>query len=200
VVLFTAPLGDFMTGGEGLAAVPGRQQQFRQSVATALEYAEALNSDYVQFVAGRCESADPRVREQYLATYVDNLDYATEAFAGLSTELLIEPINSVKFNNFLIDTPAMARQLSSGLSLIFDTVHLALMGIDPVQEWLQHSSAYAHIQLADSPDRTLPGTGTVDFPQLCECVNKSDYGGWIGAEYWPANSSEETRQALESGL
>ncbi len=200
VVLFTAPLGDFMTGGEGLAGVPGRHQQFRESVDMALEYAEALNSSYVQFVAGRCESTDPRIREQYLATYADNLDYASEAFAGCNTELLIEPINSVKFENFLVDTPAIARQLGSGLSLVFDTVHLALMGLDPVQEWQEHGGAYSHIQLADSPDRTIPGSGTVDFPHLYESINKSDYAGWIGAEYWPANTSEETLQALESAL
>ena len=93
VVLFTAPLGNFMSGGEGIAAVPGEQAAFRDSVALALEYAQALDARFVQFVAGRCARAnhDARRRDAYLKTYVDNLHYALEAFAPGATRILSRP-------------------------------------------------------------------------------------------------------------
>jgi hydroxypyruvate isomerase len=58
VALFTAPLGDFMEGGEGIAAVPGREREFRASIEQALEYADALRATQIQFVAGRCLGQD----------------------------------------------------------------------------------------------------------------------------------------------
>ena len=42
VALFNIPAGDLTTGGQGLAAVPGRERAFRAAVAAAARYAAAL--------------------------------------------------------------------------------------------------------------------------------------------------------------
>lgn len=200
VVLFTAPLGDFMEGGEGIASVPGRQAEFQDSVSIALEYADALSANYVQFVAGRCIDPSSSVRERYAETYRDNLAYAVEAFSSRATEILIEPINSLKFEDFLIDFPSKARKLETGLSLVFDTVHLAAMGVELAEEWRLNSGDYAHVQIADLPDRAFPGTGVLNFPDLMQAIEESSYAGWIGSECWPQGAEQSTRSALESAL
>jgi hydroxypyruvate isomerase len=191
VVLFTAPLGNFMSGGEGLAAVPGEQAAFRDSVSVALEYAGALDARFVQFVAGRCSggSGDAQKRSRYLATYVENLHHALEAFVGTGTRILVEAINTRDFPDFLLATPTQVREVTrqfpqGSLAEIFDSVHLALMGLDPVAEWREHGKRYAHVQLADAPDRSPPGSGTLDFPALLREIAESGYQGYLGAEYW----------------
>ncbi|MCZ6832051.1 MAG: TIM barrel protein [Gammaproteobacteria bacterium] len=190
VVLFTAPLGNFMSGGEGIAAVAGKQAAFRDSVALALDYAQALDARFVQFVAGRCAGAeaDPRRREHYLNTYVENLHYAVEAFAPINTRILVEAINSRDFPDYLLSTPAQVREVTrkfaAGLvAEVFDSLHLAVMGVDPVLEWRNHAGRYAHVQLADAPDRSPPGSGTLDFPALFREIAASGYQDWLSAEY-----------------
>ncbi len=198
VVLFTAPLGDFLEGGEGVACVPGRQDDFRDSVARALEYAEALEAEYVQFVAGRC--LDAAQRNRYLNTYAENLAFALDTFSASGTQVLAEAINSVDFPHCLLACPDDIRALSVSVPLIFDPVHLVQMGIDPVLEWREHAADYQHVQLADVPGRCLPGGGTIDFAALVTSIFDSAYPGWISAEYRAGSMEQCSRQAFAVSL
>jgi hydroxypyruvate isomerase len=216
IVLFTAPLGSFMSGGEGIAAVPGEQLAFRDSVSLALEYAEALQARYVQFVAGRClvggegEPAQERL-QLYRDTYIENLQYAVDKFAQSGTRVLVEAINSVDFPGYLLSTPNAVREVTTHFPAgevgeIFDTVHLAQMGLDPVQEWRANAARYTHVQLADVPGRLPPGSGILDFPALFREIAASAYEGFLGAEYWLAPDYEnhldwmsKARHAWEAG-
>jgi hydroxypyruvate isomerase len=42
IVLISTPPGNWDNGDRGLAAIPGRQKEFRESIATAIQYATAL--------------------------------------------------------------------------------------------------------------------------------------------------------------
>jgi hydroxypyruvate isomerase len=193
VVVFTAPVGDFMTGGQGLGCVPGKQRQFRDSVAVALEYADALQAQWVHFLAGRC--TDPARREDYLDVLVGNLDYALDAFAGVGTGVVFEPINRRDFPGFVVSSPAQAREVMARvdgpLGCIFDTLHLDVEGIDPAQEIAEHAACFAHVQLADTPGRQTPGSGTLDWQGFYQALATSSYKGWVGAEYHPGNDTSE---------
>jgi 2-dehydrotetronate isomerase len=52
MVLFDAPMGDWSGGDRGLAAVPGREAEFRAGLARAAEYAHALDCSLVHVMAG----------------------------------------------------------------------------------------------------------------------------------------------------
>jgi len=47
MVLFDAPMGNWDAGDRGLAAVPGREKEFRDSLARVVEYGHALDCDTV---------------------------------------------------------------------------------------------------------------------------------------------------------
>ena len=206
-VLFTAPLGDFLEGGEGLAAVPGRQREFRESLAEAREYASALGCDQVQVLAGRC--LDDRQRDSYLAVLAENLEYACEVFQDAETRVVLEPINNRDFPAYLLSTPGevwsfLDRMGLDEIGVVLDTAHLSAMGIDVCQELADRGSGYCHIQLADGPERCAPGSGELDFSSVAAALGRSDYSGWLGLEY-RASSREpldldwlaEFRRALE---
>ena len=50
--LFNGPPGNQDAGERGLASLPGREAEFRQSVATALEYARVLGNERLHLMAG----------------------------------------------------------------------------------------------------------------------------------------------------
>src|ERR1700751_5596382 len=51
-VLFNLPPGDFAKGERGIAALPGREKEFRDSVQQALEYARILAVPRLHVMAG----------------------------------------------------------------------------------------------------------------------------------------------------
>jgi len=192
VALFTAPLGDFMEGGEGLACVPGRERAFADSLQQALEYADALQATNIQVVAGRCrgQEHEPAKRERYLATFVSNLGRALEAFRPTRTRLVLEAINTSEFEDCLLNRPEhvfelMERVGGGEIGAVLDTQHLYRMGIDPVKEMQGNGERYCHIQVADAPDRSQPGSGEIDFSAFYRAIRDGGYRGPIGAEYHP---------------
>ncbi|MGC2399603.1 MAG: TIM barrel protein, partial [Acidobacteriaceae bacterium] len=85
-VLFNAPPGNWAAGERGLAALPGKVEEFRAGIRTALEYAQVLGCPRIHVMAG----LQPGLR----STFVDNLAWAAELAAPAGVRLLIEPINT----------------------------------------------------------------------------------------------------------
>src|SRR6202795_4039370 len=52
LVLMNAPPGDFGGGERGLAALPGREKDFRRTFGEALEYASTLDCQRIHVMAG----------------------------------------------------------------------------------------------------------------------------------------------------
>ena len=76
-VLFNLPPGDWEAGERGLTCLPGREEEFRASVAEAIRYAEALDCPRVHAMAGLVpEDADDAMRARCTETYLSNLRYA----------------------------------------------------------------------------------------------------------------------------
>ena len=51
-VQVTLPFGDTSRGEKGLAALPGREAEFRQGLASAIEYAKVLGAQWIHPMAG----------------------------------------------------------------------------------------------------------------------------------------------------
>jgi hydroxypyruvate isomerase len=47
LVIFNVAADDLLQGGEGLAAVPEKQQQFQEALATTVEYAKILKPEAI---------------------------------------------------------------------------------------------------------------------------------------------------------
>ena len=192
LVLFNVAADDLLAGGEGLAAVPEKQAQFRAAVAQALVYAELLRPRVINVLPGRC--LNPKRLPEYLATFKTNLRYAAEAFAALGISTVFEAINTTDMPGFLIHRHAqmlavLAEAAQPNLRLQYDIYHMAMMAEDSAGFFQQHMDKIGHIQFADSPGRGQPGTGVVDFSALFEIIEASGYQGWVGAEYKPIGGS-----------
>ncbi|MBM3336795.1 MAG: TIM barrel protein, partial [Betaproteobacteria bacterium] len=91
-VLFNLPPGDWAAGERGLGALPGREQDFRDGVEKALDYALATGTTRLHALAGivpaHADLAECR------DAFVRNLRYACERVARHGITLLIEPINT----------------------------------------------------------------------------------------------------------
>jgi hydroxypyruvate isomerase len=192
LVLFNVPADDLLQGGEGLACVPEKQDQFREALALALDYAKILQPDAINVLPGR--SLDPSRFDAYLSTFKRNLCLAADAFSPLGVKTVFEAINSLDMPGFIIDTSAKMLAVRDKLQradvyLQYDIFHMLRMGEDPAAFIAEHADRIGHIQFADCPGRAQPGTGIADWAEIFSAIDRSGYDGRTGAEYKPSGGT-----------
>jgi 2-dehydrotetronate isomerase len=190
-VLFNLPPGDFAKGDRGIAAIPGREREFRSSVQLALEYASILELRRLHVMAGITHGIE---QEKARATFLSNLEFALSQTTDL--ELLIEPINNRDFPGYYLTTIEAAAGILAALKhprlkIQLDWYHAQIMGGDLTRRTERFFSDVGHIQVAGVPDRGEPDRGEVNFSHLFSLVDKLGYEGWIGCEYKPAAKTED---------
>jgi 2-dehydrotetronate isomerase len=190
-VLFNLPPGDFAKGDRGIAALPGREKEFRDSVQRALDYARILAVPRVHVMAGIAQGIEP---ERARATFLSNLEFALGQTADLN--LLIEPINNRDFPGYYLTTieqaaAVLAALKHSRLKIQLDWYHAQIMGGDLGRRTERFFGDIGHIQVAGVPNRGEPDRGEVNFSYLFKLVDKLGYDGWIGCEYKPAGKTED---------
>ena len=104
VVLINVPAGDLTTGGPGLAAVPGREQAFRDAVRECARYAKALSVRVVNVLAGAPPAGADRAR--CMERLVINLRHAAEVMSEIGVRVVTEPVNLRVRPGFLLSTSA----------------------------------------------------------------------------------------------
>jgi hydroxypyruvate isomerase len=190
LVMFNLPAGDFAKGERGLAALVGREDEFRDSVERAIIYARHLNCDRMNCLAGLASSDDARAR----ALLVENLRWAATRLSAENIKLMIEPINSFDMPGFFLTTPAQAIAVMNdvghdNLFLQYDIYHAHRMGSDIPAELAVMAPRIAHLQMADYPGRHEPGTGEIDFNLLFRLMAQHCPGMPIGLEYRPKSGT-----------
>jgi hydroxypyruvate isomerase len=189
-VLFNAPPGDWDRGERGLACLPGREEEFRQGLARALDYAQALGCPRVHVMAGLAPAgADRAVLRR---TYLANLGWAAQQAALRGVDLLIEPINTRDIPGFFLNRQDEAHAVvaevgAPNLKVQMDLYHLQIVEGDVAMK-LRHylpTGRVGHLQIAGVPQRHEPDLGEVNYDYLFEVIDELGFDGWIGCEYRP---------------
>ena len=193
-VLFNLPPGDWEKGERGMCCHPNRQNEFRESVAVALEYANGLGCKQIHAMAGIKPEGIPE--EALLEIYAENLKYASQFCAQQNVRLLIEAINSRDMPGYFLNHSAKAisvieKVASSNLWFQYDIYHMQIMEGDLSQTITELLPRIAHFQIADTPGRHEPGTGEINYPFIFSKLDELGYKGWIGCEYRPIAGTVE---------
>ena len=187
-VLFNLPPGDFAKGERGLASLPGREEEFRAAVDTALSYAKELGTLRLHAMAGLRQGGADR------AVYVKNLHYAASKCESAGLTLLIEPINTRDIPGYFLNTQADAAAIceevgSPALKIQMDLYHLQIVEGDIEMKLRKYFSRCGHVQIAGVPERHEPDQGEVNYPHLFRVLDELGYAGWVGCEYRPAGNT-----------
>jgi len=189
LVLFNAPAGDFEARGErGLAALPGREDEFQTSLLKALDYAAICNCSQVHVLSGVVQQGANRT------TLVKNLRWACPIAEAAGVTLLLEPINGRDFPGYLlqrtVEATAIIGQVGcDNLRLQFDLYHRQIMEGDLLAALREYLPLIAHVQIAQPPDRGEPDAGEIHYPTVLDALDRMGYPGWVGCEYRPRGST-----------
>lgn len=186
---------DWDAGERGLAALPGRQEAFRASIHTAVDYAVQVGKPMIHVMPG---NMTPELdRSRCMALFLDNIAWAADLANTAGITLILEPCCRARFPHFLyhrIDEGVeVVKELGrANVKLCFDTFHIQ-MEEGAIADRLQAAWPHiGHIQVGNVPGRHEPGTGEIHFPYLLDLIEKLGWDRWIGCEYTPSGHTLDT--------
>jgi hydroxypyruvate isomerase len=193
-VLHNLPAGDWTKGERGVACLPGREVEFREGVAAAVAYAEALGCKQLNCLVGVTpKGADEK---SIRSTLVGNLRFAAKALEDAGVRLLVEPVNRYDIPGFYLSQSRQTLDLfdeigEDNLWLQYDVYHMQRSEGELAATIESLLPRIAHVQIADNPGRNEPGTGEINYDFLFRKLDEIGYAGWIGCEYKPRSATLE---------
>jgi len=186
LALFNFPPGDWAAGERGLAALPGREDELRAGVETALRYAQSTGVSRLHLMAGLADATDPVARQ----TFRDNVAWTAARLADANLDLLLEPINRRGMPGYFLNDFDEAAALIAdldlpNLKLQFDFYHCQIIHGDVTTRLRVMLPMVGHVQIASVPSRQEPGSEELNDGYLFAELDRLGYPGFVGCEYLP---------------
>ena len=177
----------------GLAAMPGREDAFRETFAEAMHYARALSVSTIHVMSG---TPHPRALSEARAVFLSNMRMAAAEARRAGVTLLIEPLNVYDRPGYFVsrsdEVVALLEELGEDcVKMMFDIYHVQIMEGDILRRMDKHWPHIGHIQVAGVPSRHEPDVGEVAYGAIFRALQQRRHAGWIGAEYWPRGTTQE---------
>src|SRR6266705_75256 len=187
------PPGNMHVGEFGLAAVPGREQDFGSLFRQALDYITAVGGRQIHVLAGR---VPPEQRPAAARVFIANLERAADLAAEKAITLLIEPINPRDRPDYFLTRAEHAAAIIGAVGrpnvrIQFDFYHAQIVGGDLIRRFEKHLALVGHVQIAAVPSRHEPDEGEVNYSEIFAMLDRLGYGRWVGCEYRPRARTED---------
>src|SRR5690349_1182713 len=167
--------GAVSRGEFGLAALPGREAEFRAQFEKVLEYALHCGAGAIHVLAGMTANTTAS-----RTTFVENLHFAASLVSQHSVTLLLEPLNPHDNPGYFYSKVSEALELLKELALPniklqFDAYHVARTEGDVVSKLRQCMPHIGNVQIAGGPHRNEPDDGEFDYRELFAELSRVDY-------------------------
>ncbi|MVW59872.1 TIM barrel protein [Massilia sp. NEAU-DD11] len=183
---------------------PADHDKVLAAIADAIPVAQRFSGAGMVVASGFTR---PDVPEQaQFDAAVSVLRRAAEMAHAVGTVVWLEPVYMLLHGQrMFVDTIGRGLDIvaavdSPGLRLLADVYHAAQTNEDMAEAIGDRMRYVAHVQVADTPGRHEPGTGTIAWPAVMDVLRAKGYDGLVGLEYFPsvddAGSLALTRRAL----
>ena len=195
VALMNFDAGDMAAGDRGLAGDPERSERFRENVPAAVELARSSRCPRMNVLVGH--EVESRDRGKQLALARENVRYAADEAGKFGIEVLVEAVNTFENGPFLLHNTVQAVSFveavgRGNVKIQHDLYHMQRMEGNLVANLRENIDFIGHVQVADSPGRGEPGTGEIRYAYVLGCLERLGYSGYVGLEYNPTTSTEES--------
>ena len=190
--LFNLPPGHASKGERGLAALPGREEEFAAAIDKALDYAQVLECRTLHVMSGMiAPGADVKAMHR---TFVSNLKKICDLTAKNGLTIVLEPINHRDIPGYFTNTTDQVKAIieevgAPHLRLQLDLYHLQVTEGDLQKRMERLFPITSHVQIAGNPDRNEPDIGEVNHLYLLDVLDRLGYDGYVGLEYKPRTTT-----------
>lgn len=194
VALFNTTAGDTKNGEWGHAGLPGREQEAREELEQALDYAIALDCKTVHVMSAVVPF--PMEKEMCRATFIKNMRWAADLFAKydkvLTMEALCPNIKPRYLYHSQYETMAIRQEIAKdNVFTQLDTYHAQMVDGNLTHLIRDFAGLYGHVQIAAAPSRHEPDEGEINYDYIFNLFDSVGYKGYIGCEYNPRGKTED---------
>lgn len=180
-------------GEFGLAALPGRQDDFARALDDALIWGARAGVGTIHCMAG-CVSDEEHERAGDV--FLRNLERAIPAARDAGLTLLIEPINTRDRPGYFLRHPDQAHDVitqlaSEHVKLMFDFYHMQIVAGDLLTRMNALWPIIGHFQIASAPRRREPDEGEVNYGEILKAIAAKEWRGYVAAEYNPRGRTQD---------
>jgi hydroxypyruvate isomerase len=195
VVLMNFDAGDMASGERGFLNDDSRKEWLRARFSRAIEFATQIGCPRLNALVGN--TIPGKSREGQIDQVLENLTWIADYAATAGIGVVVEALNSFENPRYLLTNTGETLKLLGevdrpNLKYQYDMYHMQRMEGNVIATLREHIGQIGHIQIADSPDRHEPGTGEINFPHVLTELDTLGYEGYVGLEYNPTRSSEES--------
>ena len=198
LILMSLTDGDLAAGHHGLVALPGERTRFRDNLDTAIAIAARLGCQALNALYGNVPEGTSRGLLD--DTAAENLALAARRADEIGAIVVLEALNPVDFPRYGLhrteESVALAdrvmAQSGQEVKLLFDIYHVQRSEGDLLARIKAHAGRFGHVQVADPPGRTRPGTGEVAFERVLPGLEAAGYAGYVGLEYLASPDPADT--------
>jgi hydroxypyruvate isomerase len=181
--LFNLPPGNWAAGEKGFAALPERFGDLKESLVTALPYAQATGVKRLHLMSGIAERSDRKAVE----AFYKSVAHAAEFFALHGLDVVIEPIHARNGPGYFLNDFNFAFDLIKelkipNLKLQFDIYHCQIIHGDVTMRLREMMPVIGHTQIASIPSRNEPDGEELNYPYLFAELDRLGYTGFVGCE------------------
>lgn len=195
VAAFNLDAGDLAAGERGLLNDPVRNDRMRRNVSVALELASKVGCNKLTALAGNLSPDEERAAQ--IDRIRENLAWICGEVKSKGITVMVEAINA--FDNKLYpftntaDTIEFLESVEAeNCKYLYDIYHMQRMEGNVIATIEERIDRIAHVQIADSPRRTHPGTGELNYRQVFATLESTGYKGSIGLEYIANGSTADS--------
>ena len=189
--------GDMPGGDRGLVSWPARSGEFRDNIDVTVGIGERLGCTAFNALYGNRTDESTPVEQDELAA--ENLALAARAADRIGGVVLLEPVSGAPKYPLLTAADVVRVidrvERQSGMTnvkFLCDLYHLDVNGDDVAAAIEAYADRVGHVQIADSPGRGEPGTGTLDISGHLAALAAKGYRGYVALEYKPTGGTRDS--------
>jgi hydroxypyruvate isomerase len=175
---------------------PEAHHMFLEGVRASLSAAMKLGAPVMIAQAG--DDRPGISRETQHAALVKVLKDAADIVKGSDVVIALEPLNDrVDHPGYYLTSTTEGLDIIDEvdrpeIKLLYDIYHSAMMGEEIETVLDGRLDRVVHVHLADTQGRGEPGSGIMDWAERLEWLADRGYSGFVGLEYRPSGSTEES--------
>lgn len=132
-------------------------------------------------------------KENVFSSLCDAAPYAEKN----GVTLMVEPLNAYDRKNYFMPESDPAADIiravgSKNIKMLFDIYHQQRTEGNILERIEKNIDIIGHFHVADSPKRTEPGTGELNWKNILSAIEKTGYPGYVGLEYRATRPDNET--------
>lgn len=183
-------------------ANPSATDAMLAEVRNEIEKAKKLNCPMLNMTSGK--RVDGLTREQGHQACIDNLKRVVDLLDKNDMRLVIEPIDLIENKNAYLNSVVEGFEIvraigSPRVKVLYDFYH-EQRGDDEstatlIDKVTKNFDLIGLVHIAETPDRTEPGTGKIDYPAIYKELAALHYKGYIAMEFFPTKDPRMTLEA-----